>query len=219
MKDIVVFGAGGFGREVIWTLEDINSDKREWNILGFIDDDREKWGKCINGYEVFSPEAILNKYRKCHISNGIGNCFSKYILSKRFTCNELEYANLVHPATIVNRTAKLDGVGIVIQAGSIIAPNVIIKSHVTINLDVTIGHDCILNKYTTVAPGVHLSGYVNIGYGSDIGTGASVIQGLTIGHECIIGANAAVINNIDSNSVAVGVPAKKIKSTEQKIIF
>lgn len=38
MKDIVIIGAGGFGREVAWLIEDINRIKQTWNIIGFVDD-------------------------------------------------------------------------------------------------------------------------------------------------------------------------------------
>ena len=38
MKDIIIVGAGGCGREVANWIEDINKEKKTWNILGFIDD-------------------------------------------------------------------------------------------------------------------------------------------------------------------------------------
>lgn len=52
MKDIVIIGAGGFGREIAWLIEDINEVKKEWNIIGFIDDSAEKQNRLINGYKV-----------------------------------------------------------------------------------------------------------------------------------------------------------------------
>ena len=38
MKDIIIFGSGGFAQEVIWTIEDINQNKKDWNILGLMVD-------------------------------------------------------------------------------------------------------------------------------------------------------------------------------------
>ena len=52
MKDIVIIGCGGFGREVAWLIEEINNVNQEWNILGFIDDDTLNHGQIINGYAV-----------------------------------------------------------------------------------------------------------------------------------------------------------------------
>jgi len=55
------------------------------------------------------------------------------------------------------------GEGVVICAGCILTTNIKIGNHVQINLDCTIGHDVIMDDYSTLAPGVHLSGYVSLG--------------------------------------------------------
>src|SRR5262245_62171562 len=38
IKDLVIYGAGGFGREVRLMIEQINADRMRWNVIGFIDD-------------------------------------------------------------------------------------------------------------------------------------------------------------------------------------
>jgi len=215
MKDIIIFGAGGFAREVLWTIEDINQEKNEWNILGFIDEKNDK--ETLNGYPVFSP-SFVEHYSKgeIYVVNGVGSCSLKKKFVEQLKHLNCRYPNLIHPSAIVGRRVKFDGEGIIIQAGAILTTDIIVKSHVTINIDVTVGHDSILHEFATIAPGVHLSGYVTIGRGTDVGTGAVVIQGLKVGDECIIGANAAVIRDIPDCSVAVGVPAKVIKTIEKK---
>ena len=52
MKKIVIIGASGFATEVAWLIEEINSCKREWEILGFVDDNFKNLPKYINGYKV-----------------------------------------------------------------------------------------------------------------------------------------------------------------------
>ena len=47
-----------------------------------------------------------------------------------------------------------------------------------------------------------------IGNSVDIGTGAKVLGGITIGDNVVIGANAVVLEDVPSNSIAVGVPAR-----------
>ena len=56
---------------------------------------------------------------------------------------------------------------------------------------------------------------IKIGNNVYIGTGAYVMQGVTIGNNCIIGAAAVVTHDIPDNSVAVGVPAKVIKTIDE----
>jgi len=47
-----------------------------------------------------------------------------------------------------------------------------------------------------------------IGNNVDIGTGAKVLGGITIGDSVVIGANAVVLEDVPSDSIAVGVPAR-----------
>ena len=38
MKKIVIYGAGGFAKEIIWLIEEINNVNKEWELLGLIED-------------------------------------------------------------------------------------------------------------------------------------------------------------------------------------
>ncbi|MCC7573091.1 MAG: transferase, partial [Candidatus Methanofastidiosum sp.] len=50
MKPLIIIGAGGFGREVAWLVNDINKQKREWELLGFLDDGKR--GRTVEGYPI-----------------------------------------------------------------------------------------------------------------------------------------------------------------------
>jgi serine O-acetyltransferase len=45
----------------------------------------------------------------------------------------------------------------------------------------------------------------------DIGAGAVIVGGITIGHDAQIGANAVVLADVPAHGVAVGAPAKVVK--------
>ena len=57
MKDIAIFGVGGFGREVLALIQDINRVEPQWNIVGFFDDGYEK-GLMINGYPTLGSRSL-----------------------------------------------------------------------------------------------------------------------------------------------------------------
>lgn len=57
MEDIVVIGAGGLGREVMWQLEENNSRWGRWNILGYIDGARA--GEQIGVHKVLGGDDWL----------------------------------------------------------------------------------------------------------------------------------------------------------------
>jgi len=101
----------------------------------------------------------------------------------------------------------------VICAGNILTTNIVIGDHVQINLDCTVGHDVQFGEYATLAPGVHVSGFVNVGRRAYIGTGAVIINGnqhepLTIGDDAVVGAAACVTRSVAPGAMVVGVPAK-----------
>jgi acetyltransferase-like isoleucine patch superfamily enzyme len=52
---------------------------------------------------------------------------------------------------------------------------------------------------------------VSIGRGSWLGQNVVVLPGVTIGEQCVIGANSVVNSSIPDYSVAVGVPARVVK--------
>ena len=82
--------------------------------------------------------------------------------------------------------------------------NAKIEERVIINWACTIGHDAIIGNYTTILPGVNLSGFVKIGECSSVGTGAAIIQHVNIGQNTIIGAGTVVIKDLPDNCTALG---------------
>lgn len=60
-----------------------------------------------------------------------------------------------------------------------------------------------------------LFGRIKIGNNVHIGLDTIIMPGVTIGNNCIIGCGAVVTKDIPENSVAVGVPARVIKSIEE----
>lgn len=62
---------------------------------------------------------------------------------------------------------------------------------------------------------VNSSGRVKIGNNIVFGRNVTILKGVTVGDNCIIGAGSIVSKSIPSNSVAVGVPAKVICTLEE----
>lgn len=212
MKDLVIIGSGGFGREVAWLVEDINEAKNEWNLIGFIDENMNNHGKECNGYKVLGGFDYLEGKNDIYYVCAIGNSkIKKEIVENKCNKYNIKPATLVHPSVIMNRKYNEIGEGTIICASNIITVNTNIGNHVIINLDCTIGHDVVIEDYVTVYPSVNISGNCNIAECVELGTGVQIIQGKEIGSNSIIGAGSVVIKDIESDSTAVGIPAKVIK--------
>jgi len=58
----------------------------------------------------------------------------------------------------------------------------------------------------------YTKGPIRIGSGAWIGTRVTILDGISIGKNAVVGASALVITDVPDYTVAVGIPAKKIKS-------
>jgi len=210
-KEIAVYGASGFGRELVWLIQTCNT----YDVVCFIDDNVKKQGSILNNIPVLSLEQTRKEFPKARVVGGVGIPKTRETLIKKALSFGFDFETIIHPRVEYSQWVEI-GKGTVICAGNILTTNIVLGQHVQINLDCTIGHDVIMGDYTTLAPGVHVSGWVHFGRRVYIGTGAVIINGtqsnpITIGDDVIIGAGAVVINSIPADITVVGVPAIVIK--------
>jgi len=211
MENIVIVGAGGFGREVEWLIKRINQqNNNKWNILGYVDDNLEKGKKITNLEVIYNTEELSQTKEKTNVVIAIGNAKVRKTIYNKIKNNEnLAFPNLIDPSAIIG---EIDlGKGNIICAGTIATVNIKINDFNIINLDCTIGHDDILEDFITVYPSVNISGNTNIKELVEIGTGTQIIQGKNICSNVIIGAGAVVVKDIIEAGTYVGIPVKKIE--------
>ena len=215
MKDLIIIGASGFGREVAWLVERINKKSLTWNLIGFIDDNPAFQGITVNGYPVLGKTEDVSKYTDSYFVCAVGvPLIRKKIIEKVKAVNpSIHFGTLIDPTVTISDHVVI-GEGTVICAETIITVNITIGSHVLINLDCTVGHDAVLQDYVTLYPSVNVSGMTNIGCCCELGTGMQIIQGKQIGAYSIVGAGSVVVKDIPTKCTAVGSPAKPIKFFE-----
>ncbi len=215
MKDLIIFGASGFGREVAWAVERINKKEPTWNLLGFMDDKEEIQDSIINGYPVLGKTEDIIKYPEAYFVCAVGasRVREKIVNNIKKKNPQVKFGTVVDPSVELSDLITI-GEGTIICAHSIITVNISIGEHVIINLDCTIGHDAVLKDFVTLYPSVNVSGITNIGHAVELGTGMQIIQGKCIGDYSIVGAGAVVVKDIPEKCTAVGSPAKPIKFHE-----
>jgi sugar O-acyltransferase (sialic acid O-acetyltransferase NeuD family) len=208
MKDIVVYGAGGFGMEVAFLIEDCNKEHRQWNLLGYVDDDREKWGKAIYGYTVLGGrEWVQAQDSEVCLALAIADPQARFFLAEKVFKENVEFPVLIHPSTIRSRAVST-GDGTIVCAGSVLTVEIAIGRHVHINPACTIGHEVTLEDYVTLYPGVNVAGRVTVRTGASLGTGCQVLQGLEIGSYAFLAAGSVAIRDVPAGVVAAGCPAR-----------
>ncbi len=125
MKDIAIFGVGGFGREVLALIKDINKVEPIWNIIGFFDDGYEK-GIMVNGYPNLGKTEDLNNWgTPLSLAVSIGSPVIKKGILDNISNPLIDYPTLIHPYAWIGDKGFVEiGNGCIICAGVMITTNV-----------------------------------------------------------------------------------------------
>lgn len=205
MKDLVIVGAGGCGREVLQWAKDINRAGKRWNILGFINDDLTALMdydceySIIGTIEGWMPEA--NQEFACAIADPAG----KETVVKKLKGRGAKFASIIHPSAIIGDHTQV-GEGLVMWPNSIIDVNVKVGDFVTL-LSSAIGHDAQVGDYCTISSYCDITGGVKLSEKVFLGSHVTVIPKKKIGVGAYVGAGSVVMANIKDGSRVMGNPA------------
>ncbi len=206
MKKLIIIGCGGFGREIIQYINDINNIKYEYKILGFIDDDIKKIGTKVNGIKVLGDTNLLSKLKDVYIFCAIAKPSIKEIISQKIKKYNLKTINIIHPTAYLGAYITL-GENILISPMCVLTTNINIGNYVHINPQCGIGHDTTIQDFSTLYWNVNTGGFVNIAKSSELGSKTFIKQGINIGEKVISGAGAVIVKNISPKMTVKGVPA------------
>ncbi len=212
-KKIAIYGAGGFAREVLQAIKDINKHHGAdiWDPLGYLVDKEYITSDLINGLPILGSSDWLHENSDVFIIVALGSPALRRRVSEDIKAiSNNSFAKIIHPRAWIGDDVEIEE-GSVICAGALITTNIHIGEHVHVNIGSTIGHDAHLDAYVTLNPSVNISGNVRVGTGCEIGTGSVVIPHANIAEWSIIGAGSVVTKVLPPNITAVGSPAKIIK--------
>lgn len=211
MRDIVIFGCGGFGREILQIVLDQNRERPTWRMLGFLVSPDVQAPEMVQGFPVSGDIRQFGSPAALSCAVGIGNPLARRtVVSNLRASGVQDFPTLVHPRAWLGTNVSMEE-GVIICAGALLTTDLHLGQHVHVNIGATVGHDAVVGAFSTLSPGVHVSGRVTLGEAVEIGTGACINPGVTIGSGAVIGAAAAVVRDIPEGCTAVGVPAKVIK--------
>lgn len=212
MEDIVIYGFGGFGREMAAIISEINRREPVWNLLGYVDDgcapgERNRYGEVLGGIDW------LNGHRdRLAVLMAIGNPSVVRTLVGRMNNPALFFPNIVAPSVyFYDRESVELGKGNIITAGSRISCDVRLGDFNVLNSGVYLGHDVRIGDYNLLEPETRLSGGTVVGDHNFFGTRSTVLQYLKIGDDTRIGACSLVLRNPRSGCLYMGNPAKKVE--------
>ncbi len=212
MKDIAIFGAGGFGREIACLIKKINKEKPTWNLVGFYDDNPQLLGTKNEYGDILGGIDALNQYnQELAVAIAIGNPSVVKKVVENITNKNVSFPNLVAPDVIIMDEENFSmGRGNIICSRCWISCNVHFVDFNILNVGTTIGHDVQMGNYNSLMPAVNISGEVTIGEENFFGVASAVLQRKKIGNNTIIGGNSLIIKNTKDGRTYMGNPASAL---------
>lgn len=209
MKQLIIVGAGGFGREVLsWALQNPECGQK-WVVKGFINDIADAldgYGyevpilSSIDDYEP-DPEDLL----VCAIGEPAG---------KKKVCQKLlakggVFTNLIHPTAHQGLHVQM-GQGIVICPWVGLSVDIVLGDFVTLNGRCIIGHDVVIDEWATIGPNSTVAGYAHIGIEATVGMNAAVLPHTKVGEKAVVGAGSVAGKRVKPGQTVFGIPAVPI---------
>ena len=209
---LVIFGAGGLGREVLLLIQQLNATHPFWEVRGFYDDVAPPT-PTVAGLPYLGSSADLNATPEpLAVAVAVGSSASRAAVVSRLTSAALSFPTLVHPQVTLSAQQRITlGAGCIVQQGCILTCDISFGRFVLLNLGCTVGHDAVLADFCSLMPHANVSGAAQLGSGCYLGTNATVIQGVRVGEGSVVGAGAVVVRDLPAHVTAVGVPARVIK--------
>lgn len=213
--NLVVLGAGGFGRETLDVVEAWNvvGQNEPFHVLGIIDDGPSDQNLARLAQRGYSHLGSFNDFNFPTLDFqyiiGIGDPTVRERIAERCLTLGWYPGTVVHPSAVLGSEVSI-GAGSIVCAGVQLSTNVIIGQHVQLNPGSIVGHDSTLQDFVSVNPGAIISGEVEVRARTLVGAGAVILQNLDIPEDVVIGASACVTKAPLQGSRVAGIPARTL---------
>jgi sugar O-acyltransferase (sialic acid O-acetyltransferase NeuD family) len=213
MRDIAIYGAGGFGKEIACMIKNkINDKQLTWNIVGFFDDGVEKGTQISHFGSVLGGISDLNQWSSpINIVFSIGSPNMIKALVDKIDNPFISYPNIIHPSfELADPDSVKMGIGNIIARGVTFSCDVSIGDFNQFNSISALAHDVVVGSFNVLMPLVRVSGEAKIGDFNFFGIGSIILQQIKIGDNTRIGAGSVLMTKTKDGFLYMGNPAKKM---------
>ena len=210
MESLVIAGAGGFGREVYDLVEAINRRQPTWNVLGFLDDNRNALDGVDFPARVLGPIDSYSTLGHVFVICAVGNPRVRREIVAQLDRQAARWATLRHPESSTGTGTTL-GEGCILASGAGTTVNCEVGRHVHFNVKGGAGHDVRIGDFCTLSALVDVTGQAVLEEGVFLGSHAVVLPKARVGAWAQVGAGSVVLRSVRPGSTVMGNPAKEIR--------
>ena len=213
LRPLYVLGTSGLAKEMAQLVHAVNHVRPQWIFEGFVGDATAERGRDLGwGPIVGDVDWLLERGEPADLLVGIGYPVMRARVVERYCLpgSPFEFPNVIHPRSVVDETRVRFGKGNTVTAGCVFTCDITIGDFNLFNLNTTVGHDAIVGNLCVFNPTVNLSGGVQIGDRVLVGTGAQILEGLTVASDATVGAGGVVTRDVAHGITVVGVPARPL---------
>ena len=203
--ELVIIGAGGHALSVADAA--ISSG---WTAVSFYSPDGK--GPTPSVGQVLSSLESL-EVSKTEFALGVGTNHERESAWEKVVqgLHGAELTTIVHATAWVSPHSTVHE-GAVILAQASVGPGSTVGLGALLNTGASLDHDSSLASFGSLGPGARSGGNVHIGERTMVGMQAGILQGVTVGSDSVIGAHSLVNQDVESNAVAWGLPARVMRS-------
>lgn len=209
MKQLLIIGARGFGREVYGLAKACIDAGADIEVKGFLDDSPE----VLEGYRGYPP--IVSPVESYEVQEeDVFICALGEVSYKKKYASIIQerggnFISLIHPSASIGLNTVI-GKGCIVEKQSIVSCDVILGDFVTIMPAALLGHDVKVGDWSHVGSLAFIGGFSILGDSVTLNTHSTVVPKLAIGDNAVINANTLVIRNVAGYSVMMGNPAREM---------
>lgn len=209
MKQLLILGAGGMGKEIYYTARHSIGYGTEFVVKGFLDFFNPEWDTNIyppilgleDDYEI-QPDDVFT----C----SIGDVHLKRKVCEKMKARGAKFQSLIFDNAQIRENVKI-GDGCIIDSYAHIGSDVIIGENCLIQAFSCIAHDCIIGDYSRIDVRSLLVGGVVVGNNVTIHTNAVVSHKVVLEDDSTIAAMSFVIKKVKAGTTVLGNPAKRLE--------
>jgi len=207
--DIVIVGAGGFGRELHTWLADC-WPAAAFRVKGYLGREKETVEHDGQRFPILADPEAYHPTAEERLVLAIGDVASRRRVVETIAGRGGQFLTVIHPTAVVAPSAAI-GVGVIVYPCAVVANAACLEDFVVLNNYASAGHDSRIGRFSVLSPYATLNGAAALEEEVFMGTHSTVGPGVTIGRGSRISANSAALKDTPAASMVFGVPGKIVR--------